>query len=318
MPPLLTVIIPTFRRPTLLQRAIDSALDAAPGGDVEVLVMPNGPDDSWQQVATQRAGDPRIKWHYLERGNASAARNAGLEQSTGRYVRFLDDDDMLLPAASRQLVQLQASGAMLSSGPLAITHAQGGHAYPLPLPACDDYLETALLCVGIGLAAGSVYLRSALAGVRWREDVSLHDDYLWSLEVAKQRDWHWIHFSEPVAAYVQHGAERLSRLRRTAASSRQVVDAILAVQTPQSHGNGFHGRPVAAMATALLTHAHSAFPASPILLSGVIRQALALDANAVPRHPLFDRHRWLGRHLLLTEWSMLPLRWLSRSLRHGS
>ncbi|MDU7564520.1 MAG: glycosyltransferase, partial [Acinetobacter baumannii] len=50
--PLLSVVIPTFGRPEFLTRAIDSALQAVVNNsEVEVIVVPNGKDDSWREIA---------------------------------------------------------------------------------------------------------------------------------------------------------------------------------------------------------------------------------------------------------------------------
>ena len=104
MTPIISVVIPTFRRPALLNYAISSALTAAPDGDVEVIAVPNGPDDSWKSVAQTFADDGRVKWYELAIGNACGARNYGLTKAQGKYVRFLDDDDYLYPAAAEQLM----------------------------------------------------------------------------------------------------------------------------------------------------------------------------------------------------------------------
>src|SRR3546814_8013731 len=64
--PLLSVIIPTYKRPQYLPRAINSAVQAAPDGDVEVIVVPNGPDDSWKNVAKKYQSEPRVQWRSEE------------------------------------------------------------------------------------------------------------------------------------------------------------------------------------------------------------------------------------------------------------
>src|SRR5690606_1617249 len=91
-PPLLSVIIPTHARPQFLPRAIDSALDAAPGGSVEVIVVPNGQDSSWVQIARGFRHDARVRWLPISQSGVSSARNHGLQSANGIYARFLDDD----------------------------------------------------------------------------------------------------------------------------------------------------------------------------------------------------------------------------------
>lgn len=87
-----SIVIPTYNRPDLLGRAIASAL-AQSAPPLEVLVVDDGSD-----VPPEVGPDPRVRLIRLpeNRGNA-AARNAGLAAARGRWIVFLDDDDVLLP-----------------------------------------------------------------------------------------------------------------------------------------------------------------------------------------------------------------------------
>ena len=91
--PRVSVIIPTFDRPSLLPRAVESAMRA--GTDVEVIVVDDGSTDSTADVCSRLPG---IKYIRLERNQGVAgARNIGLLESTANFVAFLDDDDLRLP-----------------------------------------------------------------------------------------------------------------------------------------------------------------------------------------------------------------------------
>jgi glycosyltransferase involved in cell wall biosynthesis len=88
---LFSVIVPTHNRPHLLAEAVASVLSQTIG-DLEVLVVNDGDDE----VAVTHERRLRV----VERdqtGGVAAARNAGLNVATGRYVTFLDDDDVFLP-----------------------------------------------------------------------------------------------------------------------------------------------------------------------------------------------------------------------------
>lgn len=122
MPPLLSIVIPTHKRPRLVARAIASALDVYKHIDIEILVIPNGEDDTWQDVANHHAQDSRIHWLYLPVGNACSARNHGLAKAQGTYLRFLDDDDYLLPAAAEQLDLIEHKGLDACSAPSRKLH----------------------------------------------------------------------------------------------------------------------------------------------------------------------------------------------------
>jgi glycosyltransferase involved in cell wall biosynthesis len=93
--PTVSVIIPTHSRPHLLPRAIESAQTA--GSDIEIIVVDDASTDETASVCQSLTG---IKYIRLERNQGVAgARNVGILASTGKYVAFLDDDDLRLPGS---------------------------------------------------------------------------------------------------------------------------------------------------------------------------------------------------------------------------
>lgn len=94
--PKVSVIIPTYNRPAMLKRAIDSVLKQT-FQDFEIVVIDDGVRERARDVV-ESFHDDRIRYisHEQERG-APAARNTGIKKSTGNLVAFLDDDDEWLP-----------------------------------------------------------------------------------------------------------------------------------------------------------------------------------------------------------------------------
>ncbi|HET8898956.1 MAG TPA: glycosyltransferase [Rhodanobacteraceae bacterium] len=318
MTPRLSVIIPTCSRPHLLERAIHSALNAAADNEVEVVVVPNGADTAWRTIAERCRSDARIHWYPMPVAHASAARNAGLAHARGTYVRFLDDDDYLFPAAAGQIDLIESSHADVCSAPLQVISANGRAGTTYALPTAADFTTSALLSIAIsGLTQGSVFRRTAVADTRWREDVALYDDYLWLLDLAGDKELRWRQSRPPVGAYVQHDGSRLSRLRRSASNSRPLVAAIVALHAQLRASERLTAERQDAISAALLTHAHSAFPADPGFLGTAIRIAHAIAPDALPLQAIFVEHPWLARNLLATEWALLAPRLLSRGWRRA-
>ncbi len=92
--PFFSVIIPTYNRATLIVKAIDSVLHQS-FSDWELLIVDDGSTDDTKEVVSNYK-DARIKYHFKENNERSAARNRGIELSTGLYVCFLDSDDYYL------------------------------------------------------------------------------------------------------------------------------------------------------------------------------------------------------------------------------
>src|SRR5207244_743209 len=89
-----SAVIATHNRSSLVKEAINSVLaQSAPVR--EVIVLDDGSeDDTRTQLAAY--GD-RIRLFCRPPGGASAARNYAMKAAQGRWVAFLDDDDVWVP-----------------------------------------------------------------------------------------------------------------------------------------------------------------------------------------------------------------------------
>ena len=94
--PSISVIIPTLRRPAMLERAVRSVL-AQTFRDFEIIVVIDGPDTQTDPDAVELL-DPGIRVLSLASNVGLAeARNVGIRHANGRYIALLDDDDEWLP-----------------------------------------------------------------------------------------------------------------------------------------------------------------------------------------------------------------------------
>ena len=101
-----SIIIPTFRREKTLLEAIGSVLPQQ-GISFEIIVVDDSPEGS-ARAAVGTLEDPRV--NYIQRaepsgGRPARVRNDGAQIARGRYVHFLDDDDLLEPGALGALVR---------------------------------------------------------------------------------------------------------------------------------------------------------------------------------------------------------------------
>jgi glycosyltransferase involved in cell wall biosynthesis len=91
----LSIIIPTYNRPSILPRAVRSALDACPEGS-EIIVVDDRSDTA-EAALHALAADARLRivTNEGEKG-AAGARNFGVGLARGDVIIFLDDDDEIL------------------------------------------------------------------------------------------------------------------------------------------------------------------------------------------------------------------------------
>ena len=96
--PTCSVIIPTYNRAHLVDRAIQSVLNQT-YQNFEFIVVDDGSTDNTEEVVKKfQEKDKRIRYIKHERNKgASAARNTGIKAAKGEYIAFQDSDDEWLP-----------------------------------------------------------------------------------------------------------------------------------------------------------------------------------------------------------------------------
>ena len=102
-----SVIVPTYNRLAMLNEAIISAFNQDYKGNVEVIIVDDNSQDGTSE--TVKAKYPSAHLISLKQNiGAYAARNLALKQAQGRYIAFLDSDDLWKPEyLSSQLTALE-------------------------------------------------------------------------------------------------------------------------------------------------------------------------------------------------------------------
>lgn len=89
-----SVIIPTYKKPDLTIRTIESVLHQT-YNNIEIIVVDDGsPDDTEIRL---KSLEDKIVYIKKTNGGASSARNLGIKKSTGQYIALLDCDDIYYP-----------------------------------------------------------------------------------------------------------------------------------------------------------------------------------------------------------------------------
>ena len=91
--PIVSVIIPTYKHHDYILQTLDSVF-AQIFTDYEIIVVNDGSPDNTGEVLRPLAESGQVR--YIEQANAgqAAARNRGLAEARGKFIAFLDDDDL--------------------------------------------------------------------------------------------------------------------------------------------------------------------------------------------------------------------------------
>ena len=95
--PLVSVVMATYNRADVIGRAIDSILNQT-YDNFEFIIVDDGCTDSTYEVLEKYAAkDKRIILLKQNNQGLAAARNAGADKAQGKYIAFMDDDDISVP-----------------------------------------------------------------------------------------------------------------------------------------------------------------------------------------------------------------------------
>jgi glycosyltransferase involved in cell wall biosynthesis len=182
MKPLVSIVVPCYNAAPWVAAAIESAL-AQTWPEIEVIAVNDGSVDDSIGVLRRFEG-PRVRILDQPNRGASAARNAGMRAATGKYIQFLDADDLLTPdKVARQVLLLEARGAGVV-GTARWARFQGDPAAAVvtdsPLFRDLDPIEFLLLLTSGGHmmhpAAWLVPSDIAKSAGPWDETLTLNDD----------------------------------------------------------------------------------------------------------------------------------------------
>jgi len=145
--PTVSVIMATYNRSNLLRYSIGSVL-RSDFSDFELIVVGDGCTDDTEDVVRGFA-DPRIRFVNLptNSGAQSVPNNAGIELARGRYILFLNHDDLYFEDhISASLALMQRTGADIAWSPVLVLEKSGRESGP-PDPEHD--------VIGLGGFAGT-------------------------------------------------------------------------------------------------------------------------------------------------------------------
>lgn len=313
--PGLSVVIPTTgTRPALLRRAVESCLAAAPGKGVEVLVVTNG---------SERAIDPglgmagnEVRSLHVAGRNANLARNAGMEEARGEYLRFLDDDDFLDPAgALAQYAAIEATNADISTGAVRFVDDSDREVGRYTPREPEDLASELFLQRPSTLPVAHLFRRAFLMGMQWNPTCEYLQDVEWMHAILRRSEVRWHAFPAIVGAWCQHAGARTSvdvaqRLGETALRmGASIIEGSIDALVAQGRLDGSRRQ---AAAKALWDYAHQGFQHSPVQWQRIAMRAREIDSRSRPGAAYFQRPplRWLNP--IAAEWLLFPLRATAR------
>lgn len=185
---MVSVIVPIYNVERFLSKCIESIM-VQTYTHLEIILVDDGSTDNSLQICEfYREKDTRIKIISQKNQGASTARNAGIDQSQGEYLMFVDSDDWIHPQAIEILLKnLIEANAVMSVGNVFCTKVYTSYIdvhenYTL-LPM-KDAIEKMLLKGG-GAIWGRIFKRELFRGLRFPAG-RINEDYAVSIRLLAQ------------------------------------------------------------------------------------------------------------------------------------
>lgn len=182
---LVSIIVPAYKAAAYIDRTIESVV-AQTYPHWEMLIADDcSPDDTRDVVGRWSQREPRVRLIALERnGGPAAARNAALQRASGRWIAFLDSDDMWLPAKlERCLAHAQATrAALVYTGYRRISQDGSRAGKYIHVPRALTYRR---LLGNTAIATSTVLIDRSLAG-EVRMAPVFYDDFVCWLSILKR------------------------------------------------------------------------------------------------------------------------------------
>jgi teichuronic acid biosynthesis glycosyltransferase TuaG len=182
---LVSIITPAYRCAGVVDETIKSVI-AQTYPNWEMLIAEDcSPDSTRDVIERWTKVDPRIKLIKLNRnGGPALARNAALELAKGRWIAFLDSDDLWLPQKLEQCLEFaqQRDAGFVFTGFRRFPSAGGDPGRYIGVPATLNYRQ---LLGNTAIATSTVMLDTERTGqVRMRE--TYYDDFDCWLQILKR------------------------------------------------------------------------------------------------------------------------------------
>ena len=193
MHPTVSIIMPAKNSGAYIRRCIESVLSQK-FTDWELLIINDGStDDTVVTAMSFSKDDERIRVFDSQGKGVSAARNYGLELSTGDYIAFIDSDDSVAPEYLSVLVDLaEKNNADISQCSLYYRYDSGTVVQEKETEDAvyngHDEIMNAYFSGMVGkicLAAwGKLFRRELLNGIRFDETLTIQEDAFFTFQCA--------------------------------------------------------------------------------------------------------------------------------------
>ena len=211
----ISIVLPTYERATVLRRAVESVLGQTIG-DWELIIVDDGSTDDTSRFLDE-LHDPRVSvYRHSHNRGVAAAKNTGLDHVRGEWFTIFDSDDEMMPDALEVMTEyaVRTQATVITCN---CVDATNGMLTGIG-PTHDGWLsfEDGMRCRG---EHWGMVKTSLLGGLRFDERLPGWEGILW-LKVNRIARRYYVH--RALRVYHTEGADRVSVTAREASAAEKV------------------------------------------------------------------------------------------------
>ena len=180
---IISIITPAYNCTETIKKTYDSILSQTYNKWEWVVIDDCSTDDTFAYIKSLTINDSRVTVLKTEKnGGTSVARNVGLKHAKGRYITFLDSDDLLDPNYLEcQLQFLKEHGPLISAGYRRLAKR-----------TCTDFYVPDVVNYKLALKGNplscltTMYDKEIIGEVFFPEDIDRPEDYVFWLNILKR------------------------------------------------------------------------------------------------------------------------------------
>ncbi|TAA72296.1 glycosyltransferase family 2 protein [Planococcus salinarum] len=219
---LVSIVIPTYNRSNLLQKAI-SSLQTQTYQNIEIIIVDDCSSDDTEEVV-RNMKDARIHYikHEMNKGG-SEARNTGLRQAGGKFIGFLDSDDQWLPEKLEKQLSLFKKNPSAGVVYTGVQVVNGDKVIETVIPQYKGDLLPKLFEGNCLNTTSSILVKKELLIEVGGFDGSLPSCQDWDLYIRLALITKFDFVKEPLVLFFEHDGERITTNKPTSAQGHMLI-----------------------------------------------------------------------------------------------
>jgi glycosyltransferase involved in cell wall biosynthesis len=204
----LSIIVTVYNYEDKLRRNIESCISQKTKYKFEVIFVNDGSTDSSKNIIEQYVDNDKVKLINKENGGAASARNVGINVSSGKYIMFVDCDDVLHENIVEELMEaVYKDNLDLAMCAYNLITVEGQNiisnvSYIYPSKNLFSYNNCGLLMNYPGFPWGKVFKREMFDDVRFPEGCWYEDTIIIMLLYTKCKSYKYV--EKPLYDYYIH------------------------------------------------------------------------------------------------------------------